>query len=362
MDAMTEIRLLVENSIASELHEKDFAEVAMRRADAKFKSMVKCRIIGDTTETESLKYKVGNNLIHMNAPSIESVRNSMNKIDTNTHQINNTIKTLSANMEGIFSSLSSIKFLSFVNTGLSLANLAVDIRGFSKVTKEIENVNKKLSGIDEKLNNLLTLHGINLQEEFRNYRGDVITLSNKLRNKKKVNIDTFEEKIRKIGSFIVKLTSLDNENIYESEEFLLEMIYSLVPAYTFLLNEYIKKYYYEEKEFPEEYDFFMEVYDSVLKLYQDTDFLDYLILDKGMHIIDAIDAVNAQKMFILNNITQIEDYSTIIKAFKTEKQLTDFEHGLEKIMIDDIQEKIPEIAENCSIDQNDCKKIIDLLG
>ena len=55
--------------------------------------------------------------------------------------------------------------------------------------KEIENVNKKLSGIDEKLNNLLTLHGINLQEEFRNYRGDVITLSNKLRNKKKVNID-----------------------------------------------------------------------------------------------------------------------------------------------------------------------------
>ena len=75
-----------------------------------------------------------------------------------------------------------------------------------------------------------------------------------------------------------------------------------------------------------------------------------------------LDCEDLQSVYIPKSVTSID-----CGAFTRCESLKTVNYGgtkadWEKIMIDDIQEKIPEIAENCSIDQKDCKKIIDLLG
>lgn len=44
MDNMVTLEMLVDKTIADEVKEKGLAEIALRRGDAKFRAMVKCKI------------------------------------------------------------------------------------------------------------------------------------------------------------------------------------------------------------------------------------------------------------------------------------------------------------------------------
>jgi hypothetical protein len=51
----------------------------------------------------------------------------------------------------------------------------------------------------------------------------------------------------------------------------------------------------------------------------------------------------------------------LYKEFDSEKKLCDFERKVEQIIIDDVKERIPEIAKESSSDERDCRQFVDSL-
>ena len=161
MEKMTAIELLVKQTVADELLQKDFAEIALRRGDAKFKAMVKCKILGDHLEDNSPIKQIADSMMKMNTQTIESVRGMLGKVDLSNAKTAAAVKNLSVQVDSVFSSLSKLSFvntgLSALNVGLSIANLAVSVKGFKKISDKMNNVSKQLNSIEISIEKLLNL-------------------------------------------------------------------------------------------------------------------------------------------------------------------------------------------------------------
>ena len=364
MDKMTAIELLVKQTVADELMQKDFAEIALRRGDAKFKAMVKCKILGDHIGEDSPNKLIADSVMKMNTQTIESVRGVLGKVDLGNSTTTAAVKNLSVKVDSVFSSLNKLSFvntgLSGLNVGLSIANLAVSVKGFKEISNKLDNVSKQLNSIEISIEKLLNLGKNGIKKEYNSIKGKINHYYDNVRKNNNINIDTYEEFILEVNTFLKNVIDNMNDDTF-GFDWLFEMLYSVIPAYTFLLNDFLKRYYYENHEFPTNLSSFMEVYDMILDLNKDNQLFDYLFLIKGMRITDAIDAVNIQELIVLNSKVQIEDYMSLYSAFDSEQKLCDFNRELDQIILDDVKEKIPLIAKDCSLNESECRKFIESL-
>ena len=130
MDNMVALEMLVDKAIADEVREKGLAEIALRRADAKFRAMIKCKILGTSVGGEMVPEKLTSaamNLSAQNSLGLDTVRNALYSLEKGTGALTVVTKNMAAQVDGIYQLTSSVRNISYLNTGLSLANTAVDI-------------------------------------------------------------------------------------------------------------------------------------------------------------------------------------------------------------------------------------------
>lgn len=360
MNNMVELGLLVEKTVADEVARKEIAEIALRRADAKFKAMVKCKVLGEPVGNDELLLKVAHNVQKLNLPKIESIRGTLRNIDINSGEISNVVKNMSIQFDGVLGSLKSLKNISYLNTGISLANLAVDVAGFMVISDKLTEIDGSLNRIDSNTLKLLGIAKNDLIQEYENHLMKARHIYSKIINDEQTDLEQFCGVILELRNFIQKLINHSVDNTFD-EELLSEMIFTLMPAYTFLLSEYTKQYYFQKHRKDVNYDNFISLYDKLANLDIIKKLFDHLILDSEMSIIDATDAVNAQVLFALNNKVQIEDNMRLIEILDTKEKLSELDKELKIIMKDDIQKDIPKIVEECEIEDEECRRIIDAL-
>ena len=78
MNNMVSLEMLVDKAIADEVREKGLAELALRRADAKFRAMVKCKIIDTSVDGKMVPEKLTSVTMSLNAQNclgLDTVRN-----------------------------------------------------------------------------------------------------------------------------------------------------------------------------------------------------------------------------------------------------------------------------------------------
>ena len=160
-------------------------------------------------------------------------------------------------------------------------------------------------------------------------------------------------------AFVSEMLRDLSDEVFE-KEVILEIINTLMPAYTILFCEYLDRYYFEKQKEPANYDMFISLYDELVE----SDFVqkleDYYFLDMKMHNIDVIDIINAQMLLGLNGRVQVEDQLEILKTLKTEENVKEFERDLDNYVREEIEEKISEISGLLNVSEDKCRETLQL--
>ena len=319
--------------------------------------MIKCKVIGDGLN-DDLSQKITSSamkLVNRESVGLSEFRRGMRNYNHGLKNLTAITKNLSVQVDTISQISNAIKTLSFINTGISLANLAVDVAGFIMI-------NNKLNALDLTMqtvtNELRKLSDIAKNEKISAFQELIMTynsLSSRIMTAEDVDIKEIDRLLIKMRVFISEMFRNLQDNALE-KELVLEIIFVLMPAYTQLLNELVKRTYWERQSLPANYHNYVSLYEEL----ENTDFRDSLIdhffLHKKMHSQDVIDLVNTQSLLVINQKVLIEDQASMLKMLGTREKYDAFEMELDDFIKSMVQEKIPQIAKEVGVSNEECKK------
>ena len=151
MEEYVALKMLFEKSFADELLQKGMAEIVPRRADAKYRSFVKSQVLGKAVSGEEIPQRVATAAMQLSIPetsNMENVRGALRVfekgIGNQVNALTTTTKNMALNVDRIYQLTSSVKSLSYLNTGISLANLAVNVAGFLVMNGKINALNSEV--------------------------------------------------------------------------------------------------------------------------------------------------------------------------------------------------------------------------
>ena len=326
------INLLVEKEFADEISRKQIAEIAFRRADAKFRAMVKCNVIGEGVLASPTNEKLSDLLkgnghidkeLHLTRQGIDRLLNEIKGVNTSISSLRQ-FEDMSIQVDGLYKMSKTVMSISYLNTGISLANMAVSIAGFIAIDKKITQLSNELCILSNKLAQALEMQRINLEGEYIGIIQRYKSIAVRLKKGRSVDLDKMETLIQDIYTYLYKVS----RNMFVETldtGIALTMIYTLLPLFSVLVNEFTKQFYFIESELPGEYDLWMGLYDTL----STEDYLlhlqDYYFLEKKQTSLAVLDIVNAHLLLALNAKQNTEDQVKMLKALANKERFEEFD-------------------------------------
>ena len=365
MEDLVALELLVKKSVADEVAQKGLAEIALRRADAKFKAMVKCRILGEAIASEEIPQRIASSAMQLSIPgtnSMESIRGTLRAFEKGLGKqvtaLTATTKNMAIQVDSIYSMTSSVRSLSYLNIGISMANLAVDVAGFIVVNDKLNVLHSDVQLIANIIKKLAIVQKNEKISECQKLIMRFNSMSAKIQSADVVNLDDLENLIIDMRAYISEMI-LNLQNDVLETKLVLKIIFSLLPAYTLLFGEYTKRYYYGKQCLPANYEIFLKLYDELEGMNFRGRLHDYYFLDQKMHSQEVLDVLNAQTLLGLNGKVQIEDMASMLKMLETREKIEAFDRGLDSFVYSWVKEKVPVIAEDSGVSEKECMKFFD---
>lgn len=325
------LEMLMDSKLAEEVMEKGLAEIALRRADAKFKAMIKCKVLGAPTGSEIVPEKIRPELAKISMSdkslSLNAVRKTMHNIEQGTGMLTQTTRNIAAQVDGIYHQVNSVMNISYLNTGISLANTAVDVAGFVVVTQKLNVLNNEVQLVANKISQIAN---VQKNEKIASCQKLIMrcnSMIDKLNNDDEVDLDKMENLLIDLRAFISEMI-MNLHDMALGENLILKMIYTLMPAYTLVFNEFMRRYYFQKKSVPINYEMFMSLYEELENVGFIQKLQDYYYLQEKMRAVDVVDILNAQRLIGLNGKVQIEDQLSVFRALESKEKVMLFERSL----------------------------------
>ena len=365
MEDLVVLEMLVKKSVADEVNQKGLAEIALRRADAKFKAMVKCRILGDAVSSDDISQRVASSAMQLSIPgtnSMESIRGMIRAFEkglgNQVTMLTATTKNMALQVDGIYSMTSSVRSLSYLNTGISMANLAVDVAGFIVVNAKLNTLNSEVQLVADNINKLANVQKNEKISDCQKLIMRFNSMSAKIQSGDPVSLDDLENLIIDMRAYISEMIlNLHDESL--GIELVLKIIFSLLPAYTLLFGEFTKRYYYEKQSLPANYKMFLNLYDELESVNFRGKLHDYYFLEKKRHSQEVLDILNTQTLLGLNGRVQIEDITSMLQILETQEKVEAFDQGLDRLVCSWTKERVPLIAKNSGVSEEECLKLFE---
>lgn len=358
MDNMVALEMLVDKAIADEVSEKGIAEIALRRADAKFKAMIKCKILGTPVDGEMVPEKLKSavmNLSVQNSMGLDTVRNVLYSLEKGTGALTDVIKNMATQVDGIYRQVSSVMDISYLNAGLSLVNTAVDVTGFIIVTEKLNVLHAELQVVASRISKIINVQKNEKVAICQKLIMQCNVMASKIKNNEEVNLDKLQDLLIDMRTFISEMI-MDLHDKALGASVVLRMVYTLMPTYTSLFNEFLCRYYFQKNCAPENYEMFLSLYGELMNENFIEILQDYYFLEKKFHGADVFDVLNAQSLIGLNGMVQIEDQLSILKALGTKEKVLRFEEGLSHYAEKRLKEAIPVLARGSEMDEKECTR------
>ena len=356
----TAVELLLKSADAEEVMRKGVAEVAFRRADQKFRSLVKCRI-ANNSQGEAAEKLLNSALGFESSNAANKIRSALKDIDLANKKlpaIENGIKSLTSKTESLISLSNKVRSLSFINAGLSLANLAVNITGFVIIGERLKSLSKV---IDQLKPELESIKGLILESDVYQKSEKIImeynSITDKVRTGESIDRDSLEDFLITAKTFLSSMIRLLDDDRIDSEA-LLNIILTLLPAYTSILCIFLKAYYFEKRSTPGNYDKFLEVYQEINTDRFRNTVQDYYYIKQHFSYRDVIDILNTQLVFIFSDRLQIEDQMALLDTFNTEEAYLAFEKKLDELAEEALTKEIDSIAKDSGIELSECRRVL----
>lgn len=369
MDRFVDLIMKVEPELADRIMKAGKAEVVTRLADAKFEAFTKCPIsVGGSGDSEALQ-SVLNAVRQAKLGEAQTVKSINRTLKAATKAMSTTtrqLSTLSADMKStlakvgsIGSTLSSVKSLSYLNAGIGLVNLGVEVAGIVYIGSRLNSVQKSVEKLSAQIGQIKSILTNEKLSEFQKLCLRFGSVSVRLKDRDQIERKEIEDLLIEMRAFISEMV----RNMYYDAidtEILLVIIFNLLSAYTALLNIYVRDYFFEKGRLPENVD----AYSSLFKELLDDSFTkmvsDFLVLKKGMGIEGMIDAIHTQKMLIMNCMLQFEDQVDIVELTETKDKYLSLIREANNYVKEEIETIIPEVQDenNTQIRRDEIKEAL----
>lgn len=321
MDQLAKLEIMVEQAGLPELLQKGSFEIVTRRANGKMLPFVNASLPNDPVKAQqAMQQLLGNT----GSCGLEEVRGAMRAASASFKSLTSTCKNMSVQVDQIYKMVNSVQSLSYLNVGLGLANIAVNVAGFAMVSAKLNALSAEVQRLSSRLNQIVCLMKHEIIGKFQKLTMLYNQMSAKLESNESIDLDDLEKLIIEMRAFISEMVMNLNEQALQ-EEVLLEIVYTLIPAYTSLLCEFVKTYYFIKQTNSPNYPMFLNLFDELENSRFRQHLFDYYMLDKKLHNLDVIDILNAQSLLGINGRVQVEDELSLVRILETEKKYTTFE-------------------------------------
>lgn len=150
-----------------------------------------------------------------------------------------------------------------------------------------------------------------------------------------------------------------NDQALETET-ALNIIYTLLPAYTIMFNEFNKHFYFKNTYLSANYSMFCGLYDELEQAAYQEKLTDHYFIDKKCHCKDVIDLINTHKLLGINGKVQIEDQVVILQTLENREDVEKLEDKLDKCIKSWARDNISLIAEKSGTTESQCIELLDL--
>lgn len=360
MDENVVLEVLVDRALANEVSEKGIAEIVLRQANARFTSMVKCKVMNNSGKNnsddidsiiESLAARVST------SPQLRETRGLLQGLQKNGTVMSNTVKNMSLQVDRIYRQASVMQAVSFLNVGLNLANLATNIAGFVIVGKKLDLLSATVQDIAEGVSAISSKQNQEILRECNEIAMHYNTLTDSIRNGEELTNNQFEEWLRKTNTMISMLLGNLSSGALDIE-MVSNIIYPILPAYTNVLREFITTYFYRYNSRPSNYESYLSIYDILAR----TDYIDklqdYYMLEQKNSFIEVTDIINAHILLIVNGRTMIEDQMGLLEAFHTRSRMEAFNKRLDRYAAKQLKDAVPLAANELKMDEKMLKQYL----
>ena len=361
-------KILVDEETAKRLEQleekgKELIEITFRTKEGYIESMPKALLekgIDDNSSNDILetlakkvdglasKEQVGN--------AVKAIKDAEGKIDG----LSSNIKNLSTQFGRVFQDAKVLKTISFVNTGLNVANLVVNVAGFIIIAKKLNDldakITKDLESLSAKVDKLIAN---TTNEHYSKWHKLILDYNNVADYIDETSLKEIGELLSETRSFFTLLLADYHQNIVDGD-ICLEMLTGLLPVYTSLLDLYIVKHYTAKQSLPNNYEQFMSVYEDVLASSVLAKMTDLLFIDKQLNWNVTQHAVDSYVCSVINYATRIQDRTKLIQFFETEAKLKAYDERVKQHVGEEAMSYADEIAEDLGISSSECKRVMQL--
>lgn len=329
-EEMVKLLLEVPAEHAKEILEYKNPELVTRGIFKRFKNFFKCKVSEAPPDAAEAMEKAMNVFAKKTSTSIESVRKTVSNIEKNSQVLTNSVKNISVNVDKLTNITKITQGLSFLNAGMSMANLAVNVAGFAMISKKLNELGDKIREIDAAIQKQVEEKKIDKVIDGRELVMAYNDLADAWKSGQNVPLDKEQELLRKMTSYLSGLTEYMERGFLEIE-LCMDIIMNLLPAYTITITEYVKHYYFERQSLPTNLDSFKAVYMEFLKSELKAMLLDYFFLDVGVNYNEALDDTNMVVLLALNDLTTIEDQVELLEMTGSEEEFKEVDRELEEL-------------------------------
>ena len=354
--------ILIDQTIADEIAKKNMAELVLRRTDATYRSFIKCAIdhsAGSEKEVLQTAMSVAtNNSLSMDQINsiMSPIRNGLVSGQNKLNHIVSIARNNALNIDSVLKSTQVIKFGTFLNTGLELANIGITIAGFVMMSR-------KLNLLDEELKKALNMLDAAEKRDRNRFYAEyhkLVMLTNKALDSirlNQINLDDLETLIISLNTFVENCVNDIKSNSRNIGD-MLKMIFSLITPYTAVLKAFLTEYYYKNHIFPGNYSSFLGLYDLLLDPGLLKTEFNYMFLDQDMTNRDTISTLDTQMALIIDARTLITDYKELLEVFKTKENMGIVEDEINESVTSRSKEIAPEIAAQLQVSPKYCEQVL----
>ena len=332
LDGLVERIIRVRMTDAIELDKYPRAEVVLRHRNARYKPFLNAEIV----KTENTKQE-------MNPAEMRKMISDILPSKIDFQNMSNDLKDLSILVKDVAKNLNFTKICSFVNIGLSCANLAVSVAGFVMVSNQLNELNAEVQKVLQNTDDIKNAQKNNRLSEYQKLIMRFNSMSSKLGRNESVPLDEMEVLLIDMRAYISEMV-MNLKDKAMPIELLLKVINALVPAYTQLFNEFLMQYYVEKGELPANYNMFLDLYSEMSSETYHRIIIDHLFLEEGINSIDSFDLSNVQTLIGLNYRVQIEDQAELLTTLGSKEAIEEFDRKMDEYINSWVEENASELA------------------
>lgn len=306
------------------------AELFVRGVKGWCIAILKCRIVKDDNNAAEDTLNKFENAVDGWLSRAEQARKLARDINNSLKDINDNIVKISNNLESIFKNLKSVSYL---QVGLSAANLAATVAGIVIIENHLNSIETKVDVLQKEVEKLNNISFNKELENFGKIKWKFNRICDAIKNNEIVDNNKLDALLMEMKLFIDQLTKNMVEDNYDLEQ-CLEILHGILPAFVSILDRYITVEFIS-KGFKrvEENANIAGCMDTVRNLLNDSvnqAIFDHYFLTGKANGIEATDIVSAHKLIIVNHYSVVADKLKLLKEMDTAEEYHKFEAAVEK--------------------------------